>query len=1064
MSMLSSQQRKQALEIIARAASPEERRSAVSGGACFAPLPQQDPALIQARTSAWIEAVAAGDRARFNLLLDARGISQDEFTRGLYEVSVKPGAPLPAWGQTLLEMLEDFPGTENSLDSTVENGEAHGPKSPMHETLRPFLGMGERFVKRKARSVSLTMSTRAETQILLTLARRLFSACFGVLENEMTNLSAAAGMLQLFGAERKQELGSSLDAWLNRFMHYPVLARVIAVVYGNWRDHMSELIDRLINDRELLRLNIFSGELQLHLTNFWGDTGDIHEDGRSVALLEIEHGKRIAYKPKDLRIAEAFMRLVHFLNESGLQLPLHFRKILARTGYTWEQYIEHYPCEDTAGVSRFYRRMGMMIRLLQLLGARDFWLDNLIASGEYPVFIDYEMVLQQRTEESSSLLPAEKMALERIEESVVYSGIVSYCAPIDLGVKAEDMGALTPVRQLGSPFKLSKATASKNGIDLKLTPGGYVSWEKRDYTPVTGGQPAKAVEYLEEVIAGYREMHSCLIANKTTLLSVSGPVYALAALPIRYIHRDTWSCMKIIKASVNPSLLVDGVKREIYLEGLFKTAFNGQTIKPNLLRIVQGEIDFFRELDIPLFRSLSLKNSVLGKHESEIENYFTGTALERTLQRVAELEGFALEEHIDIIRSTLSSGPHEAPRVSTAIKSERKLSRHREHDGGLDTACGIGDFILKQAVKSPEKDVAWIGLVYHPHMDFNSVEVLRPDILSGTCGLAILFADLYAVTGFKRFKEGAQKALDSTLRTILSAPALFREVQLNSFANKRPLFIGAFYGLGGQVYALRRCARAIDAPGLSQQASEYVKMLPIARLCQQVSSDLISGASGLMAALLPGMADDETCAEQILVIAQELLANKRERKSLVKPLYPPGGCFLNGLPDLEGGVAMSCSRLIMMDDKRLSARTTAEIDELIQEQERIVKARNPTVGRLLSRLTISQDRQTGLSEMLGEIKEYVKTDPAQMCSRQLIDAFDLVTSAYQASNDEQFRRRAAEFAGSLTGRYKSTGSWLPDQISADRHNLSVITGIGAIAHGLLRLHKPDRIRSIRQLH
>jgi type 2 lantibiotic biosynthesis protein LanM len=1064
MSMLSSQQRETILEIIARAASPLERRAASSGCTCFVPASRQDPALIQARTSAWTEAVAAGDRARFNLLLEARGISQDAFTSGLLEVSVKHGAPLPAWGQTLLEMLEDFSGTENTLDSTVENGEQRGRTSPMYETLRPFLGMGERFLRSKARSVNMEMSGQAETQILLTLARRLFSACLDVLENEMSTLSAAAGMLQLFGAEHKQELDSNLDAWLNRFMHYPVLARVVAVVYKNWRDHISELIERLISDRELLRAEIFSGELPLHLTNFWGDTGDIHEDGRSVALLEFEHGKRIAYKPKDLRIAEAFMSLVNFLNQSGLQLPLHVRKIVTREGYTWEQFIEHYPCEDATGVSRFYRRMGMMIRLLQLLGARDFWLDNLIASGEYPVFIDYEMVLQQRTEEASTLLPAEKMALDMIEESVVYSGIVSYCTPIDLGVKAEDMGALTPVRQLGSPFKLTKATASKNGINLKLTTGGYVSWEKRDYAPVVDGQPARSVEYLEAIIAGYREMHSCLLANKAALLSASGPLHAFAQLPIRYIHRDTWSCMKIIKASVNPSLLVDGVKREIYLEGLFKTVFDGQTIKHNLLRVVQEEIDFFRELDIPLFRSLPAENSVLGRHESEIENYFIGTALERTVKRVAELDSFHLEEHVDIIRSTLSSGPHEAPKVSTDVKSERNLSRPPELDGWLNAACDIGDFILKQSVKSPEEDVAWVGLVYHPHMDFNNVEVLRPDILSGTCGLAILFADLYALTGLTRFKVGAQKALDSTRHTILSAPTLFREVQLNSFANKRPLFIGAFYGLGGQVYALQRCAQAIDAPGLGQLASEYVGMLPLARLCQQVSADLVSGASGLMAALLPGMADDDTFASQILFIAQELVANKRERKAFVKPLYPPGGCFLDGLPDLAGGVAMSFSRLTMMEGKRLSAQMTVEIEELIQEQEQLVRAKNPTPGRLLSRLSISQGGRGGLDEVLGEIKEYVKADPARMCSRQLIDAFELVISAYQASNDEQFKRRAAEFAGQLIGRYRSTGSWLSDQISADRHSLSVITGIGAIAHALLRLHKPERIRSIRQLH
>jgi len=64
---------------------------------------------------------------------------------------------------------------------------------------------------------------------------------------------------------------------------------------------------------------------------------------------------------------------------------------------------------------------------------------------------------------------------------------------------------------------------------------------------------------------------------------------------------------------------------------------------------------------------------------------------------------------------------------------------------------------------------------------------------------------------------------------------------------------------------------------------------------------------------------------------------------------------------------------------------------------------------------------------------------------------------------EQAKWHAQAAATVLVNRHQATGHWFPDEHAADRHNLSLLTGLAAVAHAFLRCADPATIASVRAL-
>ena len=933
----------------------------------------------------------------------------------------------PEWARSLagvLEALSTEPVTRPSGSSATESNAIESPFARMLDFERAWL-------THVIDGHHLSVSGDAIGRIVELLSARLAAASLGSFDAEARIQLTLAGQ---FG--RAGEIDTTAEGWLTRFDRYPVLAYVVSIVRLHWRSYVAELFARLSRDRALLETRFFRGAPLGELTDFYGDAGDVHDGGRSVAILRFGEGRRVVYKPKDLRIGAAFMEIVAFLNAEGLDPPLHTRLIVPRDGYAWEEYVDAAPCGSRGDVERFYVRIGMMLRLLQLLEGRDFWFDNLIAHGEQPVFVDLEMLLQPRVRLRLPLSTAEKAALDRIEESTANIGIVAL--PVPIQGCSEDFGALTPPRDFLTPYRMTPSIIGRLPERRRVDDQGRVLWTYAAHAPIFNRAPVRATDFFEEIVSGYTRMHERLRASAAAL---DGFVRGMATFPVRYIARDTFSCYQIIHASTAAQLLIDGERRERFLARIGASAKSSHDSANR--SIAERETEAFRRLDVPLLHSLP-GESVLLTEGVRVAEAFDGNAVDRVRRRLATIDCVDIDEQVDVIKSVFSTGRHGGRAVDPALARAVRTGHRSNGSEWIQRAIEIGDFVLAQATRGDRGEMAWIGIAYFPTCDLRRFAPLRPELLSGTCGLAVLFADLYTTTGLERFREGCLGALEGSVRALARVPAALEQLARKPEAQSAITdLLGGFYGAGAQLYTIRRCGEVAREGAARDAAEAFLHALPmVVPLLPRLPCDLACGSPGLLLAILP---EAERPLQQVDAAVLAIIEHLRAHRSEAVHLPRPGvrvGTPLASLPGGDYGLDMTLWRLSGVKPSLTCGNLP---------------------GDLLGALELATALGGAEGQLLDAVSRYVSADSESTTSSEALDNLEIALAAFRATGDEGFIARARVWATRLACGRDACGSWFPERWSADRHELSAITGVTAVAHALLALASDGSVASPRLL-
>ncbi|WP_326984308.1 type 2 lanthipeptide synthetase LanM [Chryseobacterium sp. MYb264] len=959
----------------------------------------------------WADIVGYGDMARLDAFLDFMRWDKNTFLSAV-QSHVVIDAPdlLPDWAVALKKVFHKLSGfcnrelvSGNNKDSSVEH------------ILLPFIKMAEAHVIEESDRLGLGITYHAGAQMVQALGRRLVTLSVSVLDNEVYLNS----IVPSFVATDQTADPAGFEAWLQRIEYYPVLGRLIAVAYTNWADSITEFLERLSKDREMIANTFFNTTNLGLLVDYSGDAGDVHCHGRSVALLTFSGGRKLVYKPKNLQIANDFFELIKMLN-TVLPLKLATRRVEVMGDYSWEEFITNKECHNTSEFPAFFRRMGMLTRLFQLCGARDFWLDNLLAHGDQPVFVDLEMVIQHIKEAGKDLLPSEQMALQEVEESVIKIGIISFPTPIGMGVKAEDLGTLAAIKPFSSPFKLSLAADNNISIGIKKSDEGYITWEKTDYLPSVNGVFAVSSDYMEEFRQGYTEMNHALVDLQDKLLAEDGCLNKFSNALLRYIHRDTWTYMRIIKISTHSQNLVGGIIRDKTLFSLFKEVWEDSTLNTEKATILANEIVSMRQLDIPLFTACGGNTELTVDHE--VFDYFDYSALDMMISRLQSIDTFDIEKHQQIIASTFYCGDHAAPAAGY-----KKIIRQMPVPDWALQAKACADLIMGQAIKSPQGDMAWIGLDYQPHIGTYMLEVLKPDLLSGTCGLSMMFIDLYRAYGLTDYKTFALGSLASTLAVVKNSIVNFTHLDLLWGHTDKPLLLGAYAGIGAQIIALEYAARHLKSAEAADALQLYINAIPLEQLRKYTPPDFISGYSGLLFSL------------HGLKPASELLELTRYSFGS-ESIFPRYAQPLEMLPSLKSGYGYL--------NQILEGKSSA-----------FPFGKDADMGTLFTALEYKYDQNSAdvyAARLSGDIW--------QLTTQQLIDYAELALNLFDITSDRQYLVQAEHFAAAIVDRKEQTGRWLADSWASDIHLLSVIHGTGALCHLFLRLDQAGKLGSFRRLH
>lgn len=176
---------------------------------------------------------------------------------------------------------------------------------------------------------------------------------------------------------------------------YSVLARLYTELSILFINNIKEIWDFIKNDKEILKeeFGIVDGEFVLNKVAI--GIGDTHNFGKTVTILEFANNKKLVYKPRNLKINEAYNNLIDFLNKTGKIHVLKKLKSLSFEDHGYEEFLDHCLCETEYELQNFYIRFGEILALSYILNATDLHMENLIAYGEYPVIIDLETFIQQ---------------------------------------------------------------------------------------------------------------------------------------------------------------------------------------------------------------------------------------------------------------------------------------------------------------------------------------------------------------------------------------------------------------------------------------------------------------------------------------------------------------------------------------------------------------------------------------------------------------------------------------------------------------------------------------------
>lgn len=434
------------------------------------------------------------------------------------------------------------------------------------------------------------------------------------------------------------------------YFRYPVLKRCLCEFIHTRIDWIKDVFAHFKQDKELIENELLCGKRIRRIYDIEMLSSDTHNGGKCVLKFKVDTGDYFIYKPHDVKNEVFFNQLLKFYGEK-CHIQMKSPKILSRTDHGWVEFIEEKSCENKNEIKRYYYRIGIILFTAYLLQLGDIHCENLIASGENPIVIDLETIMQIKAKDKQLGL------VETIlNKSVVSTEILPY-AHWRTEVECVDISGISggdcDVPFIKVPYVKDPQTENMH-IEYRTAHLGKMV--NRAYLNGIFEMPEK---YTDLIIHGFENAYLYTVYHKRI---VEMELSSIRRLRSRYLLQDTQKYQMLLQASYQPAVLHDGADREMLLHALWKNRdFN---CKENY-QIVNAEIGDLLVGDIPYF-SFSMESTDLETSKGEkIKNYFSEAPIQQIFNKLKYLDQEDLERQKRIISCCM-----------------------KFHNGYIDTSCG----------------------------------------------------------------------------------------------------------------------------------------------------------------------------------------------------------------------------------------------------------------------------------------------------------------------------------------------------------------------------------------
>ena len=782
------------------------------------------------------------------------------------------------------------------------------------------------------------------------------------------------------------------------FQRYPVLARLLGNASRYAADATVELLGRYTEDRAEIVHGLLGGIDPGPLIGIVPGRGDSHQRGRSVTLLRFAAGPLVVYRPREVVTHLRLAGLVGLMNEVAPELGLRTVDVLARPGYGWLEYVRQLPMTEPEQAERFYRRLGGLLALLYALRASDMHCENLIASGEWPVPVDVETLLQPTLAGAAPPDPAaEALAGSVYRTALLPFLMVGEHGVADLSGLGGDVGV--PVDSLDWDFP------GTDRMRLARRPKPYAGAANR---AKLAGVQLDPLDYELMLLHGFRLGYDAITQHRMEFTAL---IRECSDLEVRVVARPTQTYASLLDESTHPRLLRNALDRELAFAVL-----HGEE-GSLLAELFDHELSDLWAGDTPLFTARASGCDLWTSEHDRLPEVLATSGLAgslATLRRMSEVDRRNQEW---IIAATLASrrggtSHHDptgqpGPVLGTAAYPGRLVT----------AACAIADRIVAGSLAGGDR-VNWLGLELVDEREW-LVLPMGAGLAHGYLGVALFLAQLAEISRIDRYAEVAAAAvtpLPRLLETLAGRPDLVRAIGP-----------GGLHGLGGIGYGLARLARLLADAEFAAHARSVVDLIDLIDL-SDAGPGWADGAAGCLAAMTA------VHAELGLAPAAELASRAAARTAeFVRN---------SAANELESGFAHGWAGIAVA-----LASSPGHQEAARKARDRVDPAATEGFGwcRGLAGALIALT-----DEEMPDVRRLVDRAPLRdlsLCHGELgiIEALSTLPAR---------RRRAAMILDAIDryGPFCGTPGWVPTP--------GLANGLAGIGYGLLRLGFPGRVPAV----
>ena len=343
--------------------------------------------------------------------------------------------------------------------------------------------------------------------------------------------------------------------------------------------------------------------------------GDSHCNGCRVATVTLENAVKLVYKPRSLLVDAYFQWFVSWLN---LQLPrLHLRpyKTIQRSDYGWTEFIPHKYCETAEEINGFYTRCGRYLACFHLLSSTDMHFENLIAFGEYPVFVDLETLITPKVHSPNPL--------GRDYHSVVDTFVLPQVFGIPTRALDDQTKPITPFhKQKVDDF----GALAYMRLEYETTRKVHVKYN----LPISGQLPLLDIDRcILHLCSGFEEVYDIFVKFRSFLTSRKF-IGRLEYLPIRVLVRSTRSYIQLLRYITSDH----GASER---ERLFAALKESATRSTLYSHTIESELRDLNNGDVPYFTTTVNSTIVKDSHGQNLCGIIEQSALDCFKTKVSRL-------------------------------------------------------------------------------------------------------------------------------------------------------------------------------------------------------------------------------------------------------------------------------------------------------------------------------------------------------------------------------------------------------------------------------------------